>query len=302
MENNNIYYEKQNNDQNPHNSPVTQQKSNKKIWLLILIPIVIIIIGIIIFLFINSTTKTISDDELSKGISLQLKETKEAKFNFNNEEHTIKVNTVSSDSVNLIIQNFPIQIDIKIGEEKKFDLDNDGFFDIVVKLNDISEGIPKIFIKRIQESTCTENWNCGDWSSCSEQGSQTRTCTDSNSCGTTENKPTTTQNCVFSDQSIIGTWNAVSLEQNGNPVQGFERSTLIFNADNTYSDISKYTYSEELISSGIYNLDGNKLSINITESNYATLGTTSEAIISIENGILTISYTIPNGIIARYQK
>ncbi|MFH0936664.1 MAG: hypothetical protein V1815_03240, partial [Candidatus Woesearchaeota archaeon] len=31
--------------------------------------------------------------------------------------------------------------------------------------------------------TCIENWSCEMWSSCSEQITQTRTCTDLNNCG-----------------------------------------------------------------------------------------------------------------------
>jgi len=58
---------------------------------------------------------------------------------------------------------------------------------------------------------CVESWSCdefdswSDWSACSEQGIQTRTrtkeCSDENSCGTTVNKPETTetetQNCEY---------------------------------------------------------------------------------------------------------
>lgn len=42
---------------------------------------------------------------------------------------------------------------------------------------------------------CTENWSCSAWSTCSGT-SQTRTCTDSNSCGTIINKPTLSQGCT----------------------------------------------------------------------------------------------------------
>ena len=42
---------------------------------------------------------------------------------------------------------------------------------------------------------CTPNWQCSDWSSCS-QGTQTRTCTDLNSCGTTQGKPPESQSCT----------------------------------------------------------------------------------------------------------
>jgi len=44
--------------------------------------------------------------------------------------------------------------------------------------------------------TCTENWQCGQWSSCSSAGTQARTCTDSNNCGTTTTKLATSQSCT----------------------------------------------------------------------------------------------------------
>jgi len=42
---------------------------------------------------------------------------------------------------------------------------------------------------------CTENWQCGDWSSCIGN-QQTRTCTDLNSCGATSAKPMESQSCI----------------------------------------------------------------------------------------------------------
>jgi hypothetical protein len=45
-------------------------------------------------------------------------------------------------------------------------------------------------------STCTENWSCSNWGSCSTSGTQSRTCTDLNACGTTNFKPSLTQSCT----------------------------------------------------------------------------------------------------------
>lgn len=47
---------------------------------------------------------------------------------------------------------------------------------------------------------CTENWNCTEWSSCSDS-QQTRTCTDLKSCGTTHSKPTESQSCSSGSSS-----------------------------------------------------------------------------------------------------
>ncbi|MFH1664490.1 MAG: hypothetical protein ABH986_06860, partial [archaeon] len=44
------------------------------------------------------------------------------------------------------------------------------------------------------QCSCTENWVCGTWSSCLN-GSQSRTCNDTNSCGTILNRPSLTQSC-----------------------------------------------------------------------------------------------------------
>lgn len=56
-------------------------------------------------------------------------------------------------------------------------------------------------------TTCTENWNCGSWLSCSA-GQQTRTCTDANNCGTTTSRPALTQSCSVSctENWTCGAW------------------------------------------------------------------------------------------------
>ena len=43
-------------------------------------------------------------------------------------------------------------------------------------------------------NSCTEDWSCSGWTACSGS-TQTRTCTDSNACGTIVNKPTLSQSC-----------------------------------------------------------------------------------------------------------
>ena len=43
-------------------------------------------------------------------------------------------------------------------------------------------------------SSCTENWSCGEWSTCANS-SQTRTCTDLYVCGTNSTEPASSQVC-----------------------------------------------------------------------------------------------------------
>jgi PGF-pre-PGF domain-containing protein len=53
--------------------------------------------------------------------------------------------------------------------------------------------------------TCTENWSCTNWSICTNSV-QTRTCTDSNACGTTVNKPVESQDCIEAQFQADNTW------------------------------------------------------------------------------------------------
>ena len=45
-------------------------------------------------------------------------------------------------------------------------------------------------------SSCAEDWGCGEWSDC-EDGQQTRSCSDDNNCGTTQDKPRTKISCSW---------------------------------------------------------------------------------------------------------
>jgi len=57
-----------------------------------------------------------------------------------------------------------------------------------------STGYPVTLGGATPPPACTPNWSCTAWSSCANN-SQTRTCTDTNSCGTTTNKPAESQSC-----------------------------------------------------------------------------------------------------------
>jgi len=53
-------------------------------------------------------------------------------------------------------------------------------------------------------AVCVESWTCGAWSSCTNN-QQTRTCTDSKDCKTTNNRPSLTQSCTGnSDRDVDG--------------------------------------------------------------------------------------------------
>jgi len=61
----------------------------------------------------------------------------------------------------------------------------------------IAYSVPVEITIEYGNETCTESWSCTDWSSCTA-GTQTKTCTDSNDCGTSFNKPDESRSCEIS--------------------------------------------------------------------------------------------------------
>jgi len=68
---------------------------------------------------------------------------------------------------------------------------------------------------------CTYNWLCTEWSACSENGKQTRTCTNEGTCLGTLGKPAETQDCVYT----AGVVEEGAVEGEELPVEGEEEAT-----------------------------------------------------------------------------
>lgn len=104
--------------------------------------------------------------------------------------------------------------------------------------------------------SCPESWSCGNWSSCSTNGMQARTCNDLNSCGTSNSKPSTSQSCtVQSCQSpptkpcasavFVGYpscyWNATSCSSSGNQSSSNQTGGSDSSQEILSGDVCKYT-------------------------------------------------------------
>ncbi|MDO8509158.1 MAG: hypothetical protein Q7S27_05750 [Nanoarchaeota archaeon] len=81
------------------------------------------------------------------------------------------------------------EISVKRYEEVSF---TDGYFKATAWIDKEKREVACFYVI----NTCEENWNCEEWGSCSQEGTQTRICTDLNKCGKNENKPTISQNCT----------------------------------------------------------------------------------------------------------
>lgn len=53
-----------------------------------------------------------------------------------------------------------------------------------------------------ETKTCIENWDCTNWSDCTQNSTRNRNCLDLDSCGTFYNKPTEIQSCRFYERAV----------------------------------------------------------------------------------------------------
>lgn len=84
---------------------------------------------------------------------------------------------------------------------------------------------------------CNESWECGNWSECMN-GTQSRTCTDLNSCGTEELKPNETQECQEPEEFNI----TITF------VEPQEEWVKIENTGNVFADMTNWTINDTLSS------------------------------------------------------
>lgn len=168
--------------------------SSRKTWVYASLPVIFIAAGIFIFFILTVPHVQYSAGQISNGINVNLSQGKNTTFAVDNQQHTIEVNSVGTDSAIIIIHSNPIILNLTVGETQEVDLNSDGIPDIIVKLVSINNGVPNIYIQKIKTG-CTENWQCGNWSGCEPDGKEIRECTDVNSCGTNKNIPQTERIC-----------------------------------------------------------------------------------------------------------
>jgi len=158
---------------------------------------ILLLILLIVFIFLSGIffPNNISTNDLTSGASVELKQGKEVSFSMEDMDHKIKLNVLRPTSVDITIMSNPISATLSTGETKKFDLDDDGVYDLRVKLQGIEDDKATLVVKKIYEIICVENWNCTDWTRCIG-GTQQRTCIDSNNCGTEESKPEDDRPCT----------------------------------------------------------------------------------------------------------
>jgi hypothetical protein len=131
----------------------------------------------------GATAKTYSptEEELNQGYFQKLAEKDKVLAKIEGEDHSVSVVDIKGDSVEIEVASTPQKVTLNVGDEKKFDLDGDGDYDLLVKVDSIQYGKANLVVTKIfepidltdsggdSEDTGSEADNSGDGTGTGEQ-------------------------------------------------------------------------------------------------------------------------------------
>jgi len=97
---------------------------------------------------------TVTPNLLNLGYSTNVKKGGSLKLNFSSGElHTLKVDDLLNESITITVSSEPQKVTLKVGETKKFNLNNDSYYDLSVSLLSINQKLKNanINVKAINE-------------------------------------------------------------------------------------------------------------------------------------------------------
>ncbi|MFH0808831.1 MAG: S8 family serine peptidase [archaeon] len=98
-------------------------------------------------IFVALVDNLFSDD----GYTQVLKVKEKISFSANSGSHSLSVLKVGSDYVSILIQSEPVELNLYVGQEEKFNLSSSDYYDLYVRLNSISGESVNVTVKRIFE-------------------------------------------------------------------------------------------------------------------------------------------------------
>ncbi len=103
-----------------------------------------------------TTTKVLSDAEFEAGAIRELATDERVKVSISSVSHYISVTALTSTTATIEVSSTPQTAVFNIGDEKKLDVNDDGYYDIYIKLNSIISNKATITIKNINEKIYSE--------------------------------------------------------------------------------------------------------------------------------------------------
>jgi hypothetical protein len=106
--------------------------------------------------FWTAGTYVVPDAELEQPFSKELSEKQRLKIKINSQDHYIGIIDLTTTTATINISSTPQQTTLTTGDEKKFDTNEDNYYDILVKLNSIENNKANITIQTINEMITSE--------------------------------------------------------------------------------------------------------------------------------------------------
>jgi hypothetical protein len=98
-----------------------------------------------------ASTYVLTNDQFASGMTKELGTKGRFKFTIGNADHSIGVMSLTASTATINVSSTPQQATLSIGEEKKFDVTNDNFYDVYVKLNSIANSKANMTIRSLHE-------------------------------------------------------------------------------------------------------------------------------------------------------
>lgn len=105
----------------------------------------------------GGSTFSASETSLKNGYTQKLVIGWKVSFKSAGASHQLKLNKVTSDQANITVSSTPQNFLLKVGEEKKVDLNSDGNLDLLVKLNSVGYNVANVTLKNINEKVSSTN-------------------------------------------------------------------------------------------------------------------------------------------------
>jgi len=96
-------------------------------------------------------TYTVTDEQFAEGSTKHLSKKHRMKVQVSGEDHYVGLTDLTSTTATISVSSTLQTATISIGEEKKFDVIDDGYYDLIVKLNSIANNKANLTIKSIHE-------------------------------------------------------------------------------------------------------------------------------------------------------
>ncbi|MEK6935824.1 MAG: hypothetical protein AABW67_03480, partial [Nanoarchaeota archaeon] len=106
----------------------------------------------------NSITKTYipTTNEIKSGYSQELKSNERVKLTVDSKTHYVAISSLTTTSATISVSSTPQTAVLDVGDEKNFDVNADGYYDLSVKLNSIANSKADVTIKSINVKVTEE--------------------------------------------------------------------------------------------------------------------------------------------------